>query len=600
MSGRGQFVTLTLLQGPCYLPRTLAFTVKDDGTPVTVGRYIENAVVLDQRMQFSSSCHCVFFATLTPPNGSEDSTSTKKRPREPTGDDDDDRGACVYVIDSNSSNGTFVNRTKISSSNPQRMNNGDSIIFGGCTGKQEGDVLSADDCSSPLIVMWEFTSVARRSRCPNAADAAVVPTATPQPSQHDSGNDSFLDDLLVATALLKSKGKTKELALKMLSPSSRERFLKKELEEHEAERQLTEAAERVQATRLNFNSVSPVQKISGGESVGLDRGGQQRAALDFCSPDAKVPRALPNNKETKSAGTKSRRKAPQPSTPNAVLQETMTPLEGVTLPSSHNNNNNISETLLVEHNPALVVGRKRSQTNNAITTSQRVGASASIPTPVTHLPNDTEFAAVRMGSLTFRPSSLAHEVLDEAIRGQKAKSLATTPWVLQFSDTHIMWMMLEPSFLVSLAQVKPSKGGAKRAAKKSKLDEVDDSWLPTIKNAPRVSRMMIPYTSIAQVRFSAPVLDDAVPQRCRDVSVGVLLFELKPQCRIPFLPEGLYPQPAAHRKDESNNGCWWVSFETHSVSNVVESFQSYYRHRYSKTPACTVMTGDDELLRTPQ
>lgn len=141
-------VDFVLTRGPDNVARRFTVTVPTDGTPVSLGRSPQSAVVLDPWLIFASQTHCSVFAVADACAPQEDATVVTKTPvrRRPI--------PHVFITDLCSSNGTFVNGTRISSADPQKLCDGDECIFGGMRDVAVGDTLPANAYAGPELTLW--------------------------------------------------------------------------------------------------------------------------------------------------------------------------------------------------------------------------------------------------------------------------------------------------------------------------------------------------------------------------------------------------------------------------------------------------------------
>lgn len=213
-------VEFVLVRGPTALDRRLRVALPVDGTPVTVGRAAHCGVLLDPTLLFSSQVHCSLFAMRAktaahttaaspsagaappppPPLSTDDvgghgdgtaatadeaqrsaADAVMQTPQQQRGSGDAGRSSwCVYVTDLCSSNGTFVNGTRISGTDPTPLHHGDVCIFGGMRDVEVGAALPADAYPGPELVQWRVdlhTGV--RAATEEAFDFTATPLVLP-------------------------------------------------------------------------------------------------------------------------------------------------------------------------------------------------------------------------------------------------------------------------------------------------------------------------------------------------------------------------------------------------------------------------------------
>ncbi|RHW71562.1 kinetoplastid kinetochore protein 13 [Trypanosoma brucei equiperdum] len=156
--------SLVLTRGPEGLQRRLPVRLPLSGKPITIGRAIDNDVVLEMDLIFSSQWHCQMFAQKCEPE-----TSERVEEREAASDPSRCEGRHVdcegqteipvkeqyslWLVDVGSSNGTFVNGIRVASSAPTPLHHGDVIVLGGMRDVEVGKSLPMEDL--PLeIVTW--------------------------------------------------------------------------------------------------------------------------------------------------------------------------------------------------------------------------------------------------------------------------------------------------------------------------------------------------------------------------------------------------------------------------------------------------------------
>lgn len=231
-----------LVRGPESVTRRLHVKVPADGTPVTLGRALHCGAVLDPWLVFASQVQCSVFcvpdgdggsAAITPTvqspqKGSENvveepapaeptekSAAVKSKPPRPDKQDSGEatptpkrrplqgvqsggssggasaaaetpkpsRNPRLFLTDMCSSNGTFVNGVRVSSTDAVELADGDAVIFGGMRDVEVGAALPTDAFTGPELVVWRVVLVGGGSKInqptefPYEATPALLPTA---------------------------------------------------------------------------------------------------------------------------------------------------------------------------------------------------------------------------------------------------------------------------------------------------------------------------------------------------------------------------------------------------------------------------------------
>lgn len=175
-------IDFVLVRGPSSIQRRLTIRIPADGKPATIGRAPHCTALLDPLLLFASQVQCSIVAIPCPDTATLDVTPPPRRDGHPhTPCDSSTPGVAAehhthrfYITDMCSSNGTFVNGCRISSTSPTLLRAGDRCIFGGMRDVAVGEELPCDAFAGPELVQWQL-------QIGSSADAAAAPAleATP-------------------------------------------------------------------------------------------------------------------------------------------------------------------------------------------------------------------------------------------------------------------------------------------------------------------------------------------------------------------------------------------------------------------------------------
>ncbi|CCW71238.1 unnamed protein product [Phytomonas sp. Hart1] len=405
-------VDFVLVRGPPEINGRFRLRVPGDSTPVIIGRGLHCAAVLDPWLVFASQVQCSLFC-ISPPVPTEaykDDDKEKTLSMPSTVSLPDSRQTLplpsLYILDMCSSNGTFVNNTRIGNIEPVLLKDGDSCIFGGMRDVLVGEVLPPNAFDGPELCTWRVNIL-------NGKDGVTERVYQPTPTLYPTPERLECEEREVVETVLRTlQGKPAIMtASDMLTPGQ----------------VLTCPSGSVAITPLAtvsqrlFNNPNPQQQVWSGQTDPSDWDDNQMkeskfhpckifvgAAVDF---DENIERLLINHEEKDMTvfGKEGEAALPAPSFLSKRVEQVMEDIHNEHNEGSSPRSETVASRLTTEYNAgrdgsmSLIESHASSCSTGLLTKAINTRFSpASMISQVVHRPATAYLRAVRLGRHIFR------------------------------------------------------------------------------------------------------------------------------------------------------------------------------------------------------